>query len=828
MTENPQLTLAYDFLENTGTHIFLTGKAGTGKTTFLQNLRRQSPKRMVVVAPTGVAAINAGGVTMHSFFQLPFGAYIPDTVRVKAGGDGQQVIRRFNKEKIAIIRSMDLLVIDEISMVRSDMLDAVDEVLRRYRDRYKPFGGVQLLMIGDLQQLAPVVRDEEWTMLRNYYQSPLFFDSHALKSTSYTSIELKHIYRQSDTHFIDLLAKVRNNEMDAATLAELNQRYKPGFNPPQEEGYIMLTSHNNAARSINDTKLAELKAAEYRFEARVTGNFPEHMYPIEYTLCLKLGSQVMFTKNDVSPEKRFVNGTIGTVTAISDDRIEVVPTGSDAAISVERADWENNKYTIDEATKQVTETVEGVFNQYPLKTAWAITIHKSQGLTFERAIIDAADSFSHGQVYVALSRCKSLEGLVLRSPLSSRAIINDATVKEFNADVERNQPTAQMLDQHKMAYYKELLMELFDFAKIESQMRYLRRQTYEHLHRLYPKLIERWETTLPAIDNDIMTVSLRFRSQIERLCGENYATDATLSDRVTKGAAYFEGKLMEVISPLLAASRVDIDNKEAKKAVGDALARVMESVYVKLAVLRASSAGFSIAAYLDAKSKAVAERATAPKTKAAKEGKEPREAKVETSDDILNAELFRLLREWRREEAGKINMPAYVVMTQKALIGVSNTIPTSGAEMLKIKGIGKKFIEKYGAEVLSILDDFRAGRIGSEVSDTDYTDEDKDEELGEQLSSKELTFKLFSEGRSAEEIAVARDLAESTITAHLVPYITTGQIDIARLMSKEKLETVVRCIAENESEKLSVIKEKLGDEYSYSDLNYAVAYLKIE
>lgn len=415
MSDNPQMDLARKFLEQTGINVFLTGKAGTGKTSFLRDLRQSSPKRMIVVAPTGVAAINAGGVTIHSFFQLPFGPHLPGVLRT--GGEKRM---NFSKEKIAVIRSLDLLVIDEISMVRADLLDAMNDVLRRYRDRDKPFGGVQLLMIGDLQQLAPVVKQPEWELLGKYYESPYFFDSAALREAKYITLELKHVYRQSDTGFIDILNRVRENTVTPDILERLNSRYVPGFVPDDKDGYITLTSHNDTARAINERRMAGLDTPPHTFSCDIEGDFPEYLFPTDRELTLKAGAQVMFVKNDPTGLQRYFNGKIGRITRIGESKIEVALDDLAEPVEVEPGEWTNVKYTVDPQTREISETVEGIFRQYPLRAAWAITIHKSQGLTFDRVIIDAAHSFSHGQVYVALSRCRSFEGLVLRTPLQKK------------------------------------------------------------------------------------------------------------------------------------------------------------------------------------------------------------------------------------------------------------------------------------------------------------------------------------------------------------------------------------------------------------------------
>ena len=662
MTSNPQLDLAYDFLSSTGENVFLTGRAGTGKTTFLHNLRQRSPKRMIVVAPTGVAAINAGGVTMHSFFQLPFGIFIPGAVR-----QGEEP-RRFSKVKIAIIKSIDLLVIDEISMVRADVLDSVDEVLRRFRDRSKPFGGVQLLMIGDLQQLAPVARESEWEILRNHYPSPYFFDSQALKQTYYTSIELQHIYRQSDSHFIDLLARVRDNRIDDEVLRTLNERHRPGFDPPQSEGYIILTSHNHTARQINEEKLDALPAREYVYHAETEGDFPESMYPVEVELRLKEGAQVMFTKNDPSPEKRFVNGTIGSVVRLGDDYIEVQPSAGGNPIAVDQAEWANTKYSLDAATNHIVEQTDGVFRQYPLRTAWAITIHKSQGLTFERAIIDAADSFSHGQVYVALSRCRTLEGMVLRTPLGRGAIISDATVDGFTRHVEQNQPDGQALAGFRKEYFRRLLCELFDFEPLLKAWHAAGYNMEDNLARLYPKMVERWREAGAALHTEVVDVGVKFQGQIAWLMqqADDYASDPALAERVRKGADYFLERCTPLSVLLAEAAALPIDNKEVRKQFGNQMERAGKELRVKLSTLAAAAdKPFTINAYLEAKGEAVAATESGVKTKTPKPSKTKDAApKVESGDDILNPELFELLREWRFKLATEQHVPAYVVATQ--------------------------------------------------------------------------------------------------------------------------------------------------------------------
>lgn len=700
METNPQLELAFNYLEYTGTSVFLTGKAGTGKTTFLRELKRRSPKRMIVVAPTGVAAINAGGVTIHSFFQLPFGPYLPGKSGEEQKGENRYA-HKFSREKINIIRSMDLLVIDEISMVRADLLDAVNDMLCRYRDRSRPFGGVQLLMIGDLQQLAPVVREEEWALLKDIYPSPFFFCSQALREVPYVGIELKKVYRQADEKFISLLNRIRDNRADAATLAALNKRYIPGFNPDDTEGYITLTTHNYQAQRINERKLAELDGRAYSYDAEVKDDFPDYAFPTDEHLVLKKGAQVMFVKNDSSAEKRYYNGKIGRITAISADNIIVRCPGEEVAISVTREEWTNTKYSIDPETREITETIAGTYRQYPLKTAWAITIHKSQGLTFEKAIVDAHAAFTHGQVYVALSRCKSLEGLVLGAPLRGEVLISDQTVQQFTEGVAQQEPGQKQLEEARREYFLVLLKELFNFQPVMRRLQYASRLFNEHLWKLYPELTERFRMVRESCYTELVAVGERFQKQLERMVLEcsDYESDGQIAGRISKGVDYFVEKVSVSVVALLAEAHPEIDNKEVRKSVEEALERLQSEVDLKTDTLQAVVQGFSVKKYLQAKALSLTEK---PKSRQKKKAE-----KADTGSDILHPKLYQALRLWRKEEAGRLNLPVYTVLHQKALLGVANLLPSDKKELLAIPGIGKKVIERYGAQLLEIVDHYR-------------------------------------------------------------------------------------------------------------------------
>ena len=718
MERNFELDLAWKFVESTGTSLFLTGKAGTGKTTFLHKLQRESSKRMVVLAPTGIAAMNAGGITLHSFFQLPFAPYVPES-SFQAEGDVSYYFR-FSKEKIRIMNSIDLLVIDEISMVRADVLDAVDAVLRRYRRNRLPFGGVQLLMIGDLQQLAPVVKEDEWKLLSRYYQTPYFFSSKALQDTLYFTIELTTVYRQKDDRFLRMLNSIRENCFDDEVLRALNSRYMPHFNPAKEEGYIRLVTHNVQAQRINNHELERLPGRSFAFEATVEGKFPEYLYPTERMLEVKCGAQVMFVKNDTSGAHRYCNGTIGEVVSVSSEGMEVRCLQTDVVLALQPEEWANARYALDEETKAITEKVEGTFRQYPVKLAWAITVHKSQGLTFDRAIIDVGNSFAHGQTYVALSRCRTLEGLVLSSPVSAKAIINDGTVAAFTEKAREMNPT-ERFPVLQRAYFRELLDELFGFQPLLRSFRHYVRLLDEHLYRLYPKQLEACRAELLRLEERVGRVAERFAVQYVRMvevCAD-YEHDEALQGRIHAAARYFGDELRPLYA-VAVRKPLDTDNRQLRKQLTAAYEDLRDCYRLQadlLAFVRES--GFAVSAYLKQKALLVLEYAGTPirvREDARRMGVAAAAPGAEVaSDDILHPELFERLRAWRNAEAGRLNLPAYRVFSQKALVGISNLLPTDATMLRRIPHVGPKGVEKYGEEVLALVRAYREEK-GLEVS----------------------------------------------------------------------------------------------------------------
>jgi len=630
MEKNSELRHAWDFVEHTGISIFLTGKAGTGKTTFLRTLKKKSSKRSIIVAPTGVAAINAGGMTIHSFFQLPLSPFVPEA-NFKNRFD-------YSKEKRKIIRTLDLLIIDEISMVRSDVLDAIDSVLRRFREHEKPFGGVQLLMIGDLQQLTPVVTPEDEVILQRYYDTSYFFGSKALRSISYVTIELTHVYRQQDEEFITLLNNIREGQVSETDLKRLNERFNPNFEPEVGSDYIRLTTHNKMAESYNEVQLHNLPSKACTFIAEADGNFPEYNYPADFKLTLKRGAQVMFIRNDNNG--RYYNGRIGHVTHIDNEKILVLCPGDDKEIEVQQETWENTKYSLNEKTKQIEAEVQGTFKQYPLRLAWAITIHKSQGLTFEHAIIDAQSSFAAGQVYVALSRCKTLEGLILASPISSSAIINDSQVTNYiSHQTEEAAKSIAALPTLKAEYYRQLLLELFSFTDLKACEDALYRVLTEYFYK-YPKIITLHKMAIIDLDERIMSISSKWKGIICNMTTDQLHEDDFLQ-RMKKGALYFHSQLTEIFSHLLDMTKgVQSNNKIAYKRFDNNYADLLQTYVVKHELLeRIMEKGFSINSYLTAKQEAILnslEEKTGRNRKNKIEETTPKVPKISTGEVTFN------------------------------------------------------------------------------------------------------------------------------------------------------------------------------------------------
>ncbi|HQX72733.1 MAG TPA: AAA family ATPase, partial [Chitinophagaceae bacterium] len=571
-TENEMFQLAIQLVNQSNRNIFLTGKAGTGKTTFLKYIRENCPKQLAVVAPTGVAAINAGGVTIHSFFQLPLAPFIPATNGTGFQSSNPEISNkhsllsrlRFNSDKKKVLQQLELLVIDEISMVRCDTLDAIDTVLRHIRQRPdERFGGVQLLFIGDMLQLPPVIKEQEWNLLADYYSGHYFFDSKVLQEDPPVYIEFNKIYRQSDQQFIDLLNQVRNNELDKEGMSILESRFQPSFRRSKQDGYIVLTTHNNKASEINANELSSLSGKLYSYDAEVLDEFSDRAYPADEVLHLKVGAQVMFIRNDAAEKgKRYFNGKIGTVAKLEADKI-VVQCDDDPEIEVQKEKWENIRYTLNKTTRQLDADVLGSFTQFPLRLAWAITIHKSQGLTFEKAIIDAGAAFAPGQVYVALSRCSNLEGMVLQSHISSSSLFSDRRIVEFSQRSASGNQLQQELAIAKKNYQQSVLAGVFDFSNAIDGCKEIMDYLLEHTSSFNPDSFG-WTEELSEKLGGLQVTAKKFQTQLRALFQQPVEPEENiaLQDRIKVAAVYFNNEINRLLqfihtSPVITDSRLN-------------------------------------------------------------------------------------------------------------------------------------------------------------------------------------------------------------------------------------------------------------------------------
>lgn len=819
MTEtNPELERAGAFVGQTGSNLFLTGKAGTGKTTFLRNLHSWTHKQFIITAPTGVAAINAGGVTLHSFFQLPLGPFVP-------GSNPQQgesrIFFKLSREKKDIIKNLDLLVIDEISMVRADLLDAVDTVLRRYRSGYLPFGGVQLLMIGDLHQLPPVAKREEWDLLRRYYESVYFFSSHALKQSGFVTIELQHIYRQTDESFIRILNQLRDNRLDEHSIGELNKRYVNDFIPEKGQGYITLTTHNKKAESINNSRLRGLSEKEYCFKAKIRGDFPKHVYPAPERLLLKKGAQVMFLRNDNTSEKRYFNGKIGRVVNISDDSIGISCPDDPGVIHVEMADWENIKYSFNRKKMNIEGDVVGLFKQFPLKLAWAITIHKSQGLTFEKAIIDSADAFVHGQIYVALSRCKTLEGMVLSSPIPATGIQKDRAIEAFDAGVRTNPTSDRDFEQARARFQQDLILNCFDFTELRKNLLWLVNALSDGTGTVRVPDPANLTKIINETDQEIVVVGQKFRRQLSGMFQDHPIPegDSRILDRLQKASVWFQEKITEILKNPMENLQFVTDDSNLKQKIHKQKKDLEKEIAVKLAGIKTLENGFSPADYLQAVSHAEV------KPEPMKNDSHPPVFFGEK--DTVHADLASDLLAWRSEKALQEEKDGHQILKQKTLFRIAETQPAGKSKLKKIKGVGEKTVRKYGEEIIAIVSRYREEHDKSSDSSPDRQAAEKTEVKTKRKRSetRRISFDLFNSGMTIQDIANERGLVISTIEGHLSTFVERGKLDINRLVPEEKQHRVEESIKKIGTESLKAIKEQLDDTVSYGEIKMVLAHL---
>jgi len=681
--------LILDFLKSTNQSIFLTGKAGTGKTTLLRHIRETTRKNYAVVAPTAVAAINAGGVTLHSFFQIPFGPIIPKQ-------PGEPI--KYSSEKIKLLKCLELLIIDEISMVRADVLDFIDAALKNVKSSQLPFGGVQVLMIGDLYQLSPIAHDA-WHILKAYYESPYFFDSLVIRSNSLTTFQLDKVYRQSDPTFLEILNGIRENNLSNDLLIELNKRNEVNPDEIQKEEYITLTTHNNLVTQINQEYLEKLDGALHQFSAKITGDFPKDAYPVDEVLELRVGARVMFLKNDSSGKKLYYNGKSAVITGIGSDGIKVKFNDDHSELTVEREEWQNIKYNLNATDNKITEINTGSFSQYPFKLAWAITVHKSQGLTFDKAIVDVSSSFTHGQAYVALSRCKSLEGLILKAPITADNIITDARVIRFTNEAVVSKPDAAALALASKKYEWTLVYDLLDFTGVHKNWLVLKKSGFGNnpgntaFHEIIDKINK-------VLEEEIIGIAGRFLKKEFTTISKTKAIKDEIEfiERLSKASKYFIPKLEMVLTEADKFNELNVYMDEKAEKILNKISDLINDLTLKLSLFKLSWEAFNVSEYTKAYHKA------GSKYEPVQTGRKPKV--VIEPKEISNLQLFNELLRVRKIISEKRNVPEHNVLSEQAILLIATKLPKTTDQLAAIKGVGIGNAVEIGGEILKSVNGY--------------------------------------------------------------------------------------------------------------------------
>ncbi len=725
------------FINNTNQNIFLTGKAGTGKTTLLREIHKHTHKNVIVAAPTGIAAINAEGVTLHSLFQLPFGAFVPDN-NASLNSSSNTLFNtprsllssiKLHKNKRNMLKKMELLIIDEVSMLRSDILDSIDLVLRSVRrQRELPFGGVQVMFIGDMLQLPPVIKDQEWNILTAYYPNAYFFNAQVLRNNPPIYIELEKIYRQSDKIFVELLNNLRDNKITNTDIELLNKYYNPDYVQKPKDGVILLTTHNKLAQERNLRALNEIKEKSIFYSAELTGDFNEYNYPTDERLELKLGAQVMFTKNDYSGENRYFNGKIGIISKLNKEEIEVsFLDGSDSTF-VEPYTWENKKFSVNKDTNEIEEETVGTFKQYPLKLAWAITIHKSQGLTFDKAIIDVENAFAPGQIYVALSRLRSLDGLILTSRIPTNGIQTDSSLTIYSNQKKSSQELIPILEESSKRYLNNFILKAFDFSDFIQELNIHLSGYSKDEKRSVKQKYKDWAKEILNASLPFKSVGDSFRVQVHQILNSGKEDCLTLIfERVTKACAYYEPLIKEQHDKIRAHCN-DLKSIKGTKAYYNELIDLSNLFYGQL-------------------------------------------------QDIYKAQT----------------------LIKSTLEGTS---------------LNKKLIEQP---------EFSESR---KETTTKPRKSSAPKQKEKKTDTKLVSFELFNEGKSIEEIAKERSLTNGTIEGHLAHFIQSGQLDINKVIDTEKLNLIEKEIHKQDTFALNPLKEKIGNQATYGEIRMVVAYMQ--
>ena len=806
---NTAFQMASDFVNFTNSSVFLTGKAGTGKTTFLKHVKENEVKNTVVVAPTGVAAMNAGGTTIHSFFQLPFTPYIPVSKGFGAGdaiSDKHSLISRLRltSERKEVMQKLELLIIDEISMVRCDVLDAIDTVLRHVRSQHSvPFGGVQVLLIGDMYQLPPVIKPEEWEILSPYYKSEYFFNSHVIESQQPVYVELNKIYRQSDGAFVQVLNEVRNNEMTKEGQELLHTRYLPDLNPKRDENYITLTTHNNKADAINFKALNELNGQLHNFDATIEGEFYEKSFPAEVNLRLKIGTQVMFLKNDLEKVRRYFNGKIGIVEKIDGDKIFVLCEGDTSAIEVRKEKWRNIRYNLDKTTNQIEENEIGSFTQFPLRLAWAITIHKSQGLTFEKAIIDAGEAFSSGQVYVALSRCTTLQGMILHSRINNNSLRSDKRIANFAATQAPTAAQLQLLNIARHSFQAKCLTELFDFVELSLNAKALLVFIVAQ-NEGFNKDAKVWAETIVSIVTLMEATAIKFLPVLKELLFNPVLPEnnEALQKRIIGASAHFTAGLQNCKEKINNCKAVT-DSKLIAVDGNKLLTQLHQSICNKEHLFAGCKTGFLVNNYLLHK-RSFIKPYLSVNLYAGKNSSQ----KI----DSPYPELYKQLRDKRDEICEEKAVPIYLVANSVSLDEMARYLPQTFEELNKIAGFGKIRTEKLGPAFLSIINNYcELHNLHTNMESIPLKKGKEKNKIEIKTDTKTSSFLLYKEGKTIDEIALERSMTAGTIEGHLCYFISTGDIKLSELVPEPKQQLIKDAIEKYGKENIKSIYQNLTD-----------------